>query len=252
MSEARAAHYRACFERFEVEFPGHRLKLDQKAFMIAPWCDAMIRESKLLDVVEDLIGRDILCWGQSLRLKNPDGKTFAGWHQDTAYARVQPIVVICALALSRCRREHGCIRAIPGSHRTARLPHRENFGTDSLLTREQTIEGALDVSTAVDLELEPGECAFFYNAICHASEPNFGPDQRIVFLLEMIPTHAWQASPRESATLVRGEDRYHHWDVDRPATRQMGDRELEAWRQAVEVQAQVLFGGAERPPRALR
>ena len=98
MSEARAAHYRACFERFEAEFPGHRLKLDQKAFMIAPWCDAMIREPKLLDVVEDLIGRDILCWGQSLRLKNPDGKTFAGWHQDTAYARVKPIVVICALA----------------------------------------------------------------------------------------------------------------------------------------------------------
>jgi len=82
----------------------------------------------VLDATEDLIGPDILCWGTSLRAKQPDGKTFAGWHQDTAYADVKPIVVIVALALSPARTENGCIRGIPGSHRGPLLPHKEAGG----------------------------------------------------------------------------------------------------------------------------
>ena len=39
----------------------------------------------------------------SFSLKAPDGRTFAGWHQDTAYSDVKPIVVIVALALSPAR-----------------------------------------------------------------------------------------------------------------------------------------------------
>jgi hypothetical protein len=247
----RARHYREALERYEAAYPEHRLKLDQKAHMICPWVDAMIREPVMLDAVEDLIGPDILCWGTSLRAKRPDGKTFAGWHQDTAYADVRPIVVIVALALSPSRVENGCIRAIPGSHRGPLLPHREAFATDSLLTREQYIDAAFDQSGAVDFELEPGEAALFNNAIIHSSKPNFGPDRRILFLLEMVPTHAHQVTPRESAILVRGRDAFGNFDADpRPAI-ELGEAELAAWRRAVEIQASVLFRGAQRPPRAL-
>ncbi len=62
--------------------------------MICPWVDEMIREPGILDAAEDLIGPDILCWGTSLRAKWPDGRTFAGWHPDTAYSDVKPIVAI--------------------------------------------------------------------------------------------------------------------------------------------------------------
>jgi hypothetical protein len=251
ISDERARYYRGRLEAFEAAYPEHRLKLDQKAHLICPWVDEMIREPAILNATEDLIGPNILCWGTSLRAKAPDGKTFAGWHQDTAYADVKPIVLIAALALSPARSEHGCIRAIPGSHRGPLLPHREAFNTDSLLSREQYISAEFDQSAAVDLALDPGEAAFFNNAIIHSSRPNFGTDCRILFLLEMIPTHAYQHSPRESATLVRGADGYGNFDVDpRPAV-EMGAAELVAWRGAVEIQASVLFRGAERPPRAL-
>jgi ectoine hydroxylase-related dioxygenase (phytanoyl-CoA dioxygenase family) len=251
ISDERARYYRDRLEVFEAAYREHRLKLDQKAHLICPWVDEMIREPAILDAIEDLIGPNILCWGTSLRAKAPDSKTFAGWHQDTAYADVKPVVLIGALALSPARSEHGCIRAIPGSHRGPLLPHREAFNTDSLLSREQYISAEFDQSAAVDLALDPGEAAFFNNAIIHSSRPNFGADRRILFLLEMIPTHAYQHSPRESATLVRGTDSYGNFDVDpRPAV-EMGAAELAAWRRAVEIQASVLFRGAERPPRAL-
>ena len=154
MPEDRARYYRVCLEAFEARFPDDRLKLDQKAHLICPWVDEMIRESLILDATEDLLGPDLLCWGTSLRAKMPDGKTFAGWHQDTAYADVRPIVLIVALALSRSRAVDGCIRAIPGSHRGPLLPHKEAFGTHSLLTREQFIDAAIDQSGSVDLELD--------------------------------------------------------------------------------------------------
>ena len=251
MPADRAHYYRGCLEAFEARFPDDRLKLDQKAHMICPWVDEMIREPLILDAAEDLLGPDILCWGTSLRAKMPDGKTFAGWHQDTAYADVKPIVLIVALALSPSRSEHGCIRAIPGSHRGPLLPHKEAFGTHSLLTREQFIDAAIDESGCAEFDLDPGEFALFNNAIIHSSNPNRGRDRRILFLLEMVPTHAYQHSPRESATLVRGRDSFGNFDTDPRPEVEMGAAELEAWRRAVEIQASVLFRGAQRPPRSL-
>lgn len=251
MSESRVGWYRGRLEAFEAAYPEDRLKLDQKAHMICPWVDEMIREPAMLDAVEDLIGQNILCWGTSLRAKRPDGKTFAGWHQDTAYADVRPIVVIVALALSPAGSKEGCIRAVPGSHRGKLQPHKEAFRTDSLLSREQYIDAPVDEAGAVDLALNPGEIALFNNAIIHSSKPNFGQDRRIIFLLEMVPTTAYQESPRESAVLVRGEDAFGNFDVDPRPQKEMGKDELAAWHRAVEIQASVLFRGAQRPPRAL-
>ncbi|HEX5325951.1 MAG TPA: phytanoyl-CoA dioxygenase family protein [Acetobacteraceae bacterium] len=248
----RALYYRQRLESFEAAYPDERIKLDQKAHMICPWVDEMVHEPGILDAAEDLIGPDILCWGTSLRAKQADGRTFAGWHQDTAYADVKPIVVIIALALSPARAENGCIRGIPGSHRGPLLPHKEAFATDSLLSREQYIITPFDETPAVDFALDPGEIALFNNAIIHSSKPNFGSDRRILFLLEMVPTRAWQHSPRESAVLVRGHNVHNNFDIDpRPQT-EMGAAELAAWQRAVELQASVLFRGAQRPPRALQ
>ena len=74
MTQSRAGWYRERLEAFEATYPDDRLKLDQKAHMICPWVDEMIREQTMLDAVEDLIGKNILCWGTSLRAKQPDGK----------------------------------------------------------------------------------------------------------------------------------------------------------------------------------
>ncbi len=251
ISAERAVYYRRRLEAFEASYPEDRIKLDQKAHMICPWVDEMIRETGVLDATEDLIGPDILCWGTSLRAKAADGKTFAGWHQDTAYADVKPIVVIVALALSPARSENGCIRGIPGSHRGPLLPHKEAFDTNSLLSREQFIDAAFDQSAAVDFELDPGEMALFNNAMIHSSNPNRGSDRRILFLLEMVPTIAYQHSPRESAILVRGRDTHQNFDSDPQPQTEMGAAERAAWQRAVEIQASVLFRGAQRPPRAL-
>ncbi len=169
----------------------------------------------------------------------------------TPYCDIKPIVVIAALALSDCGEDAGCLRVIPGSHRGALLPHREHFGTDSLLTREQQIDAPIDESAAVSLPMAAGEAVLFNNAICHSSGPNRGDDRRIIFLIEYVPTHAWQHEPRESAMLVRGVDRFGHFDVDPRPAQEMSPAAQAAWRRKVEVQAKVLYRGAAHPTRAL-
>ena len=251
MSEGEARHYRAELERFERRWPDERHMLDQGASLLCPWIDEFTRLPGLLDPMEDLLGPNLLVWGVSLRLKEPDGKTFAGWHQDTAYCDIKPIVVIAALALSDCGGDAGCLRVIPGSHRGALLPHREHFGTGSLLTREQQIDAPIDESAAVSLPMAAGEAVLFNNAICHSSGPNRNDDRRIVFLIEYVPTHAWQHAPRESAMLVRGVDRFRHFDVDPRPAQEMSPAARAAWRRKVQVQAEVLYRGAAHPTRAL-
>ena len=111
----------------------------------------------MLDVYEDLIGPNILCYSMAFRIKEADGKTFAGWHQDGAYNPIKPILVIGGLALSDCTVEHGCLSVIPGSHKTGTLPHEDTGNPDSILSRGQYITEDFDKSMAVNMELKAGE-----------------------------------------------------------------------------------------------
>ena len=80
VSAGEARHYRAELERFERRWPDERHMLDQGASLLCPWIDEFTRLRGLLDPMEDLLGPNLLAkpLGRvSLRLKEPDGKTFA-------------------------------------------------------------------------------------------------------------------------------------------------------------------------------
>src|SRR5204863_36468 len=175
---------------------------------------------------EDLIGPNLRCWSMAWRVKNADGQTFAGWHQDSAYGAPIP-VVLGALALSDCGPTQGCLRGIPGSHRWGVLRHEESDDPKSILARGQYIVEEFDESRAVDFALAPGEMAMFDNSLIHGSATNFGPDRRFLLLVEMVPTWAKPAKFRQPAMLVRGEDTSGNFeDERRPAAEPADDGEL--------------------------
>lgn len=67
--------------------------------------------------------------------------------------------------------------------------------------------------------LEPGEFSLHQTYLFHNSMPNRSDDRRIGLGVSYIPTRCrCSAKTRLSATLVRGTDRYGHFDHDpRPA-----------------------------------
>ena len=50
--------------------------------------------------------------------------------------------------------------------------------------------------------------------LVHGSEPNRSDDRRIGFAIRYIPTYVRQTKVRDAAMLVRGTDKYRHFDAE--------------------------------------
>ena len=187
--------------------------LRNKSHLVFPWLDDLIRAPGVLDAVESVIGPDILCWGAGFFIKNPRNPSFVSWHQDSTYWGLEPADIVTAwVAISESDVANGAMRVMPGSHLLDQVAHRDTFAPDNLLSRGQEIAVEVDATKAVALELQPGEMSLHHVRLVHGSEPNPSDRRRMGFAIRYLPTHVRQtAALRDSATLVRGVDRYQHF-----------------------------------------
>ncbi len=248
LSAEEVAYYRGRLEAFERKYPDDAKKLKSKSHLLCPWVEEIARNARILDVYEDLIGPNILCYSMAFRIKNPDGKTFAGWHQDGAANPIKPILVIGALALGECTVAHGCLKVIPGSHKTGALTHTDTGDPDSILSRGQYISADFDESKAVDIVLRPGEIGLFNAEIIHGSQVNRANERRIILLVEMMPTHTEPRAHRDTGMLVRGVDDFQNVDVDPSPKIEFGAAELAAWRNTTRKTGKNVFAGSPLSP----
>jgi chlorinating enzyme len=199
-----------------------------KGHLCFPEAWDFIREPAILDAAEDIIGPNILAFGSRFWVKPSGDGSFVSWHQDSAYFGCDPHeMVTCWVALTPANKGNGCLRAMPRSHETP-YKHKETHenapGTakgekKNLLGRGQTIEG-LDEDKAVHMELKPGQFSMHNERTAHASYPNDSGKVRIGFSFFLIPPHVRSTLARRPATLVRGEDKYGHWDTDPVPTKE--------------------------------
>ena len=135
---------------------------------------------------------------------------------------------------------------MPGSHQTQHA-HRDTWAKDNLLSRGQEVMVDVDAKGAVDILLRPGQASLHHVLIVHGSEPNHSADRRIGFAIRYIPTHLHQtvAGPRDSATLVRGVDRYHHFEHEPAPDSDLSERAWAAHRDAAERSAAILYAGGQ-------
>ena len=83
LSESEAVQLRTRLEVVEAA-EGGKLKPAQrnKSHLLFKWLDDLIRDPRVLDPIEDLIGPDILCWNTIFWIKEAHSPTFVSWHQD--------------------------------------------------------------------------------------------------------------------------------------------------------------------------
>lgn len=60
-------------------------RMNQKPHLLFPWIHDVVREARVLDAVESVIGPDILCWGSQFFMKRAQDPTFVSSHQDGTY-----------------------------------------------------------------------------------------------------------------------------------------------------------------------
>ncbi len=144
------------------------------------------RTPDILDMVEQLIGPDIILWGSQMFAKPPgDGKAVP-WHQDGKYWPLDPLATITVrIAIDGSDRENGCMQYIPGSHNTQRLERHEPD------PREDTALGLalpdIDRGKIRDCILEPGQISLHDVYTVHGSQHNRSSRRRADYAIRYMP-----------------------------------------------------------------
>lgn len=226
MPSAEANALRSRLEAFESSAGVLAGPLRHKSHLLFTWLNDLVRHPAILDAVEDVIGPDILCWGSSFFIKEARNPAFVSWHQDSTYWGLHPADVVTAwVALSDSTAANGAMRVIPGSHTLDQVAHRDTFRSENLLSRGQEVMVDVDERQAVMLELAAGEMSLHHVRLIHGSDPNPSGARRIGFAIRYIPTYVRQvAGSHDHATLVRGVDRYGHFESEERPDADMSER----------------------------
>ena len=209
-TEAECARFRETAERFRAEHPSDAAwAFDIKCNLLFDWVYQNATHPRLLAVMADLLGDDLLLTDSVFRIKEPGSSTHYGWHQDSARIVVEPAPAIVYVAISDATVENGCLAVIPRSHdRVRAFDLVENPGQAH---RRVARVRAVDPRDAVYMELRAGEVAVFSANVIHGSAANRSAAARFAVLHDYTPTSARQSVGRGSGQLVRGVDAFGHF-----------------------------------------
>jgi len=226
-SAAEVATFRGAFEALIESSRDCSPKRFDRLHLFFDWAHQVVTHEGLLDVVEAILGDDILVYGTLVLSKQPHDSRYASWHQDSFYSGLHLTPSTSAwIALTPSTRENGCMRVIPGSHKLGALDH-ENISEDPNLLNRRGERIKMDVaeSAAVDIVLQPGQMSLHQSTIVHGSNPNTSGAPRIGFIVRYVTSQ--MRNPNTRLLRVRGNGDCSHLDLARPP----GDEEsaLSKW-----------------------
>ena len=218
------------------------LKYRTMPYLVLPWAAKLARDPRILDAVEDLIGPDILIFTSTFFIKEPHSPTIAAWHQDSTYYGLEPKEEVTVwVALTDANEAAGCMDALSFRGKPRQLSHVSRVVKNSVNRASQVITEPLDIGTAtsmpVAMSLKAGQFSMHHGLCPHRSGPNTADHRRIGLGLNFIPTSVRPVgSIKPAAMLVRGVDRYQHFEtVEPPQT------ELDAQSVAMHERATTLY-----------
>ena len=215
--------------------------------LISPVLDKVSHNSKILDAVESIIGKDILVCGTTLFIKNPDKKGFVSFHQDAKYIGLEPHNWVTGwLAVTDANEENGCMRMLKGSHKKDLKFHDQKFDENNLLTRGQTIEN-VPINETTPVILKAGQLSLHHPTIIHGSGLNKSKERRIGFAIQSyIGTNVDQVLGKIYVQQARGNDTFKfHKHVKRP-TELMNENDIITRKKANEELSKIFYSGSKQ------
>ena len=215
-----------------------------KPHLLYPWLHDLVCDPRITSPVSEVLGDDVLCWASNFFTKEANDPAYVSWHQDSTYWGLSgPDVCTAWIALSPSTVASGCMRVVPGTH-AEQIGHTDTHAEGNMLSRGQVVQAVVDDDAAVDVLLEPGEMSLHHVRLIHGSRANTSNDRRIGYAIRYAAPHLHQLySDEDSATLVRGEDRYQHFAPEpRPAS-ELDPAALDRHRHLLEVHTKILYRG---------
>ena len=214
LSSSEALEARKEIELIEKKMPNEIDNAGRyNVHLISPKLDSIVHNSKILDAVESIIGKNILVCSTTLFIKNPNEQGFVSYHQDAKYIGLEPHNWVTAwVALTDSNENNGCMKMWPKSHLNIK-DHNEKFNEGNLLTRGQTVENVPEEEVK-SIELKAGQMSLHHPRVVHGSGINKSNDRRIGFVIQSyIGTNVKQTLGKNSVQVARGEDEYHYHEI---------------------------------------
>ncbi|AIO70540.1 chlorinating enzyme [Burkholderia oklahomensis] len=246
----------------KAAFPNSKLNYDRHLDM--PALNQIISHPKIVDRISSILGPNVLSWRTEWFPKYP-GDEGTDWHQaesfvefegteklePTAAEEGRPWELTAWVAMSEATKENGCLKLMPGSHRTWYFDEKRNIPFEPENFNKRVLDDGQksgfygydyeklkldpswkpDEARAVHMEVKPGQFFIFTSRCMHGSNPNTSKDSvRFGWATRFVPTHVKVYSgqdafhhfgevlplDRYSTVLVAGEDRYGHNRVTKP------------------------------------
>jgi phytanoyl-CoA hydroxylase len=177
---------------------------------LAPEWMALARDSRVLDLIEALLGADILLYYSMIMMKPARQGFRAPWHQDFAFfVHDRAALVAVQLYLDDSTLENGCIHVVPGSHKLGLLNHFQDGRFTEIVQDDTTSFDQQQVAVPV----KAGGIAIWHCLTLHSSPPNTSEHPRRAIVFEYKDPSArllgGSFSPNEirpAGLMVRGHD----------------------------------------------
>jgi len=215
--------------------------------LISPVFDKVCHNTKILDAVESIIGKNILVCGTTLFVKNPYEKGFVSFHQDSKYIGLEPHNWVTAwVAITDSIEENGCMRMWPNTHKNKIKHHSQKFDENNLLTRGQTIEN-VPINETIPVILEAGQMSLHHPAIIHGSGLNKTNDKRIGFVIQSyIGTNVDQVLGKMYVQLARGKDLFNYHEKAKRPLELMNKKDILLRKKANEELSKIFYLGSKK------
>lgn len=143
---------------------------------------------EILDMVEQLIGRDFILWGMTIFGKPAKVGKATPWHQDGDYYPIEPLETLTVwMSLDGSTPEQGCMRYIPGSHQGKHLYSHHFEHSDDYTLAQVIDDDQVDLNKARDIVLERGQISLHDVYLVHGSGPNQSDRRRMGLVLRIMP-----------------------------------------------------------------
>lgn len=211
------------FERIHADWSqrfGLRSEEMDKPHFVYPELFRYAAHPQVLDLVESLIGPDIVFFTSHFICKSAGNGQRVPWHTDAGYwvdmLRPMDNVLTIWLAIDPSTEENGCVRFVPGSHHqeddgSAYVPVSDGaaavFPTELNEQYQQVAE-----ANAISAILKPGHASVHHANTIHGSRGNQSRQRRCGLTLRYFSSDSkWlyqnNTDPLFDVYLLRGQDR---------------------------------------------
>ena len=143
----------------------------------------------ILDMIEQILGPNIILWNSGLFYKRPIEGPVTPFHRDANNAPIEPLVTTSVwISVFESTVDNGCLKFLNGSHLEKISGKHELIERDDYHVPDMLDPSEYDEGTVTDAVLDPGQMVLFDIFTVHGTSYNRGKNPRAGYAIRFMPS----------------------------------------------------------------